>query len=87
MMPGAYLAKLGSDAANGLLSAGQSDAVDQMSDATAAVNRIADLLKEAIREPHAGQCSPDIGAVIEMAAAAVPRLEIATLKAIRKLQQ
>lgn len=88
MMPGAYLAKLGSDAANGLLpSAGQSDAVDQMSDAIAAANRIADMLKEAMRGPHACACTPDISAVVGMAAAVASRLEIATLKAIRKLQQ
>ncbi len=88
MMPGAYLAKLGSDAANGrLLSVGQSDAVDRMSDATAAANKIADRLKEAMQGPHAGQCPSDISAVVGMAAAVASRLEIVALKAIRKLQQ
>jgi hypothetical protein len=87
MMPGAYLAKLGTDAANGLLlSASQSEAVDRMRDATEAANKISDSLKEAMGEPHAGQRS-DIDAIVHKAATVVTRLETATLKAVRELQK
>jgi hypothetical protein len=87
MKPGACLAKLGTDAANGLLlSASQADAVAQLRDATKAANYISGLLNEAVRN-NAGRLSPDIDAVARTVAAAVIRLQVTALKTAKELRR
>ena len=94
MEPGAWLAKLGTDAATAtdpgrsLAPPGQlTDAVAEMSAATEMARRHGYLLNQAVAALHStGRHSPQLNAAASLIARAVRRMESATLAAGRMLR-
>jgi hypothetical protein len=97
MMPAAWLAKLGTDAAGAAGGAGgggdgrarpgeAADAVAEMEDATRVARRTGGVFNQAVAKLHTlGEHSPDLEASAAVVARAVRRMEAATLRTAREL--
>jgi hypothetical protein len=94
MAPAAWLAKLGTDAAEaaaggraGAAVSGAPDVIAAMSDAMALARRLGYLLDQAVAKRNSvGEHSPGLEASAAVVARAVHRMESATLKAARALR-